>query len=166
MSETLRGIFAVRPPYPLWTNRRFINGIIELHEVLVGDEVLEETILGVMNDVRGWLISNGDESYDRWADISLTPRSIIRAVTFGTVASLYARRIYAPAKTRSVVSVAPVSVNVKVITSFEAAMEYWEDRMNESLDSYLTLVSQRIYVSTIDEEPVFTMEDIPVYNIV
>lgn len=166
MSEALRGFFAVRPPYPLWTSRRFVNGIIELREVLLDDDILEETILGVMNDIKSWLISNSNESYSLWVNVTLTPKAIIRAATFGTVASLYARRIYAPVKTRAITSIAPVSVNVKVITSFEAAMEYWEERMNEALKAYLLLLSPRIYVSTIDEDPIFTMDDIPIYAMV
>ncbi len=164
-SIDLLGKFNVRlvvTPYPLWTNRRWVNGVIELSESDISDAFLEEIIVGVMNDAKTWLIANEVGQYSSWTDISKTPMAIRRATTYGVVASLYARNIFS-ARGRFVIKAAPV--NVKVLTTNEAAMEYWEGMMIRVLEFYLSAQDlDRIWVDTIDEDPVFSMEDIPPYT--
>ena len=111
-----------------------------------------------MNDIRSWLIANEIAAYSQWTDIEKTPRAIQRAATYGAVASMYARRIFSPQH----VAVRVNPVNIRLVTTHEAAMEYWEDKMMESLENYLTsLGTVRIWVDTANEAPEFTMDDVP-----
>jgi len=151
-------IFWVRWPIRLWTNRRYINGIIELDEKLLGDAILEYVIEGVMEDTQGYL-DNAALSYSDWTNITLVPVQILRAVTYGTVAALYARHTQT-FRSQVIPSVTPVTVTV--IGDAEKAMNYWEDRMNQMLEFYVTSQGGDVMLtSTPDEEPVFSMEDIP-----
>lgn len=146
-------------PYPFWTDRRWLNGVVEMSEANVSDALLEEIISGVMNDIRTWLIANEVGQYVNWTDITKTPMAIRRATTYGVVASLYARNVFGP-RGRFVVKVAPV--DVKILTTNESAMEYWEGMMVRVLEFYLSAQDlERIWIDTLDEDPVFTMENIP-----
>ncbi|GAH68526.1 unnamed protein product, partial [marine sediment metagenome] len=154
----LPAIFWARWPRRLWTSRRYINGVIELDEKLLGDASLEYVIEGVMEDTQGYL-DNAGLSYSEWTDITLVPVQILRAVTYGTVAALYARHTRT-FRSQVIPSVTPVTVTV--IGDAEKAMNYWEDRMNQMLEFYVTSQGGDIMLtSTPDEEPVFSMEDIP-----
>ncbi|KKN05151.1 hypothetical protein LCGC14_1090240 [marine sediment metagenome] len=157
-SLTLSSRLAVRQVYPLWTNRRIINGVVTHTENLMGDAKLEVVIEGVMDDIRVWCDSE-ELSYATWTDIDTVPRAILRATTYGVVAALYARH----SKTfqgRVIPTLAPVTVTVT--GDDEKAMQYWMGKMETMLDLYLTAEEgARIWVSTADEEPVFTMADIP-----
>jgi len=150
--------FAVRSVYPYWTDRRYVNGVIDAAEQLIGDAKLEFIIEGVMDDIKVWAEAN-TVSYDSWTNIEVTPTAIKRATTYGVVAALYARHT----KTfqgQVIPTLAPVTVTVT--GDQEKAMEHWEGRMDEMLQLYLTAQGfARIWISTSDEEPVFTMEDIP-----
>jgi len=129
--------------------------VVNLSEVTLDDAMLEEVIGGVMNDIRSWLIANEVAAYSQWTDITKAPRAIQRATTYGTVASMYARRIFSP---QNLVVRAP-PMDVQILTH-ESAMEYWEDKMSEALESYLTSIGRvRIWVDTADEDPEFTMDD-------
>jgi hypothetical protein len=154
----LPAIFWTRLPRRLWTNRRYINGVIELDEKLLGDAILEYVIEGVMEDTQGYL-DNAGLSYSEWTNITLVPVQILRAVTYGTVAALYARHTLT-FRSQVIPSVTPVTVTV--IGDAEKAMNYWEDRMNQMLEFYVTSQGGDVMLtSTPDEEPVFSMEDIP-----
>ena len=153
--------FAVRHPYPYWTNRRWVNGVVVLDEKAVPDSFLEEIINGVMDDIKTWLIGEELYGYGEWTNLDLAPRAIRRATTYGTVASLYARNIFGPHN--EVIRVAPM--DFKILSTNEAAMEYWEAMMTRVLELYLSGAGLlRIWIDTIDEDPVFTMEDIPLYT--
>jgi len=154
----LPAIFWTRFPRRLWTNRRYVNGVIELDEKLLGDAILEYVIEGVMEDTQGYL-DNAGLSYSEWTNITLVPVQILRAVTYGTVAALYARHTQT-FRSQVIPSVTPVTVTV--IGDAEKAMNYWEDRMNQMLEFYVTSQGGDVMLtSTLDEEPVFSMEDIP-----
>ena len=155
-SVDLFGKFDVRHPYPFWTDRQLLNGVVHLSEVILGDAMLEEVIGGVMNDIRSWLIANEYTGYVQWSNIEDAPLAIRRATTYGTVASMYARRIFSPQD--MAVRVSPV--DFKLITTHESAMDYWEGKMEEALESFLPS-GEEIWVDTADEEPVFTMDDVP-----
>lgn len=150
--------FAIRLAYPYWTNRRLINGVITNAENLMGDAILETVMEGVMDDIRVWCDAN-DVSYTTWLNLDTVPRAMMRATTYGVVAALYARY----SKTfqgRVVPTLAPVTVTV--VGDDEKAMQHWQDKMHEMLELYLSAQdADRIWVSTADEEPVFTMRDIP-----
>jgi len=158
-SKDLQADFFVRWPYRLWTTRRYINGVIDSPESLVGDSTLEITIEGVMDDIKTYLAANQIETYTEWHSIEDVPIQIRRAATYGTVASLYSRHTKT-FNSRVIPSVAPVTVTVKG-DQWEA-MEYWEDRYETMMQRYLSYVQTgKLFSSTADEEPVFTMEDIP-----
>jgi hypothetical protein len=160
-STELLAHFDIRLPWPLWTNRYWLNGVVQLDEAKISDSFLEEIIIGVMDDIKTWLIAEEIAQYSIWTNIDVTPRAIRRATTYGTVASLYARNIFSARD--EVIRVAPM--DVKVFTTSEAAMEYWEKMMNRVLELYLSGSDLlRIWIDTIDEDPVFTMEDIPLYT--
>lgn len=150
--------FAVRLVYPYWTDRRRINGVVTNAENLMGDAILETVMEGVMDDIKVWCDAN-DVSYVNWVSIDTAPRAMVRATTYGAVAALYARY----SKTfqgRVVPTVAPVTITV--VGDDEKAMQHWQDKMQEMLELYLSAQgSMRLWVSTADEEPVFTMADIP-----
>lgn len=155
---TLPGRFAVRHVYPYWTDRRLINGVVDAGEKLMGDANLEVVIEGVMDDIKVWCDAQ-EVSYVDWTDIETVPRAMKRATTYATVSALYARY----AKTfqgRVVPTLAPVTVTV--IGDDEKAMLHWKEKMRDMLELYLSAQeSERIWVSTADEEPVFSMDDIP-----
>ena len=130
--------------------------MVDLSEVVLGDALLEEVMSGVMNDIRSWLIANEFAGYVQWSTIEDTPLAIQRATTYGTVASMYARRIFSP--NAMVVRVSPV--DFKLITTHEAAMEYWEGMMDEALEDFLPSGGE-LWVDTADEDPEFTMDDVP-----
>jgi len=150
--------FAVRYIYPYWTSRKYINGVIDAAESLIGDAKLEFIIEGVMDDIKVWAEAN-TVSYTTWMNIEVVPTAIKRATTYGTVAALYARHT----KTfqgQVIPTLAPVAVTVT--GEQEKAMEHWVGKMEEMLELYLSAQGfERIYISTADEEPVFTMADIP-----
>ncbi|MCW3988647.1 MAG: hypothetical protein NWE88_01070 [Candidatus Bathyarchaeota archaeon] len=157
-SADLPAIFWVRHPYRLWTNRRYLNGVIELTETLIGNAILEYVIEGVMQDIQSYLINAGLD-YSGWNNIVLTPKLIRRATTYGTVAALFARRAKTFA-TRVIPTMAPVALTV--IGDEERAMNHWRDKMNQMLEFYVTSQGGDIMLtSTPDEEPVFSTEDIP-----
>lgn len=161
-TRSLFAVFVSRPPYPFWTNRRWVNGVIELSEAGIPDAFLEGIIVSVMDDVKTWLIANEVGQYSSWIDISKTPMAIRRATTYGVVASLYARNVFGP-RARYVVKAAPV--DVKVLTTNETAMEYWEGMMIRVLEFYLSAQDlDRLWIDTLREDPVFSMEDIPLYT--
>ncbi len=157
-SRTLLGRFAIRLVYPYWTDRRLINGVIAAGEKLMGDAKLEVVIEGVMDDIKVWCDAQ-EVSYADWTDIETVPRAMKRATTYGTVSALYARY----SKTfqgRVVPTLAPVTVTV--IGDDEKAMLHWKEKMRDMLELYLSAQeAERIWVSTADEEPIFSMDDIP-----
>ena len=157
-TATLAAICYVRHPTYQWTTRRYLQGVIDAPETLIGDAKLEYVVEGVMEDIQGELGANSI-SYAAWTDITLTPVLIRRATTYGTVAALYARhsRTFT---SRVIPTVAPVTVTT--IGDDERAMNYWQDKMDVALKNYLSITgSAIIWVSTEDEDPVFTMADIP-----
>lgn len=157
-SQDLQGDFYVRHPYWLWTTRRYINGVVDLSESLLGDAKLEYVIEGVMEDIQGFLEAN-DLTYDEWTNIITVPTLIRRATTYGTVAALYARnsRTF---RSRVIPTAAPITVTV--IGDDERAMQHWETKMKDALGNYLAArQSIRVWVSTADEEPIFSMADLP-----
>jgi hypothetical protein len=160
-SEELLAHFAIRPEWPLWTNRRYLNSVLEVDEWELDDPMLETVIVGVMNNIKSWFLGQGLSIYTAWTTINVTPRAIIRATTFGVVASLYARRLFFPINR---VLIRRLPVEATVITNKEEAMDYWEERMEVALDAYFEQFRSPIVVDTEDEEPVFTMEDIPLYK--
>ena len=115
-----------------------------------------------MDSAKTWLLANVDDAYKKWTDISLVPRAMVRAVTFSTVASIYSRRIYAPKRTRTLLRSGPVTTTP--VTNYEAAMEYWETRVNEAFEYYYSTVGLRINVSTRLEDPIFTVADLPQWS--
>ncbi len=154
----LLAIFWARWPIRLWTSRRYINGVIELDEKLLGDASLEYVIEGVMEDTQGYL-DNAGLPYSDWTNLTLVPVQILRAVTYGTVAALYARHTQT-FRGQVIPSVSPVTVTV--IGDAEKAMNYWQDRTDQMLEFYVTSQGGDVMLtSTSDEEPVFSMEDIP-----
>ena len=150
--------FYVRTIWPLWTDRETINGVIELDNDLLGDAKLEYVISGVMDDIKGILDVN-EVDYIAWTDITKIPVLIKRAVTYGVVSSLYARH----SKTwssRFIPSMAPVTITV--IGDDERAMQFWEGRMDKAIERYLSTIGATVIaVTTISEEPIFSMVDIP-----
>jgi hypothetical protein len=157
-NASLSAKLAVRPVYPLWTNRRLINGVVEEDENLLGDPKLELVIEGVMDDIKVWCDAQ-NITYTTWTDIDSIPIAIKRATTYGTVAALYSRRTNT-FQSRVIPSVQPVTITVK--GDAEKAMEHWENRMKEMLELYMSASGgARLVVSTADEEPVFSMADIP-----
>ena len=154
----LKGLLYIRHPYWLWTTRRYINGVIDMAESLIGDAKLEYVVEGVMEDIQGYLAANA-LTYESWSDITTVPVLIRRATTYGTVAALYARHSKT-FRSRVIPTVAPVTITT--IGDDERAMRYWQDKMDVAMANYLSTISSPIlWVSTADEEPVFTMVDIP-----
>lgn len=156
-SANLQAHFFVRLPTRLWTNRRYLNGVVELSGLDMGDAILEYVIEGVMEDIQGVLEAN-DIDYSTWTNIVLVPKLIKRATTYAVVASLYARRSKT-FRSRVIPTISPV--NVVVTGDDERAMEHWEGRYETAIDLYITTIgTDRLLVSTADEEPVFSMDDI------
>jgi len=157
-SGVLKSQFAVRQDYPLWTNRKFINGVVSLTEDFIGDANLEDVISGVMDDIRVWAEANSVTMLDDWTSLSVTPTAIRQATTYGVVAALFAR------KTRTfqgkvIPTVAPVAIHV--MGDEEKAMRYWIDKKAEMLNLYYAFIGgARVLVSSINEEAIFSMDDI------
>lgn len=157
-SSSVHGAFAVRPVWPYWTNRRLINGVVDEPEKLMGDAKLEIVIEGVMVDLQVWCDAE-DVTYSGWTNFDTVPKAIKRATTYATVAALYARRTKT-FRSRAIPTVAPVTVTVR--GEDEEAMRFWEDKSKTMLELYLSAKgAARLWVSTADEEPVFSMADIP-----
>jgi len=157
-SRTLHASFTIRQAYPYWTNRRLINGVVEENENLLGDAKLEIVIEGVMDDIKVWAASE-NIGFTTWINIDTVPLAIKRATTYGVVAALYARRTNT-FQSRVIPSVQPVTITVK--GDAEKAMNFWEGRMGKMLELYISAAGEaRLIVSTIDEEPIFSMSDLP-----
>lgn len=157
-SKTLKSGFAIRPPFPFWTNRTLINGVISAVESLIGDAKLIYVIEGIMDDLKVWADAN-EISYSTWTNINTVPTAIKRATTYAVVAALYARRTKT-FQSRVIPTVAPVTITV--VGDEERAMNYWEDKKEEMLSLYLAAQgATRLWVSTQDAEPIFSMADIP-----
>jgi len=157
-AKQLQADFYVRFPTRLWTNRRYINGVIDAAETLIGDAKLENIIEGTMEDIVTFLDVNQIPTYTQWTSIETVPIAIRRAATYGTIASLYSRHTKTWTS-RIIPSVAPVTVTVK--GDAQEAMEHWESKYELMLNRYLAYIrTGKLFTSTIDEEPVFTMYDI------
>ncbi len=154
--------FVVRHPYRLWTNRRYLNGVVELDEENLGDALLEYVIEGVMNDIKSRLIREDLTGYVSWTDITKTPKLIRRATTYATVATLYARDNNNPLR-RIVLGIRPLAARVvQERAAQERAMDYWEEKFEKTLALFATSQSKKLMiVDTADEEPVFSMEELP-----
>ncbi len=151
--------FWVRHSYRLWTSRRYLNGVIDLSEIQLSDALLEYTIEGVMVDIQGYLLGN-DLGYG-WVDIREVPKLIKRAATYGVAASLYARGLF---DNRIAVSIAPRTLTV-LPEDRNSGMDYWEAKMDYVLALYSSSIpAQVLWVDTFNEEPVFSMEDIPTHS--
>lgn len=158
VENTVKSEFIVRPVYPYWTSRRQINGVINEDENLIGDAKLELIIEGVMDDLKVWCDKEGI-SYDTWTDYDSTPIAIRRAATYATVAALYSRRTRT-FQGRVIPTVAPVEITVK--GDAEKAMNHWEDKVREMKEAYISVSGpDRFWVSTADQEPIFSLNDIP-----
>ena len=153
--------FWVRQPYRLWTNRRYINGIIDVNEKDLSDSLIEYTIEGVMTDIKGFLAKNGALDYLQWIDLSVVPILIRRATTYGVAANLWARHAYLFER-QLVVGAGPVSAILSQ-DEVEAAMDYWEGKYEKMLDLFMTVRGRNIIkVSTADQESVFTLEGVDI----
>ncbi len=153
--------FAARPPWPFWTSRKLVNGVIAAAEDLIGDASFEFIVENVMNYIKIWADAN-EISYTGWTDLNSAPTAIKRATTYGVVAALYARHTQT-FQGRVVPTLAPVTVTV--VGDDEKTMLYWTSKMDEMLELYLSAQgADRFWVSTADEDPIFSMEDIPLYT--
>ena len=157
MSTSLRGQFWIRDDNSLWTDRRRINGVIDLPNKVLGDPALERIILGVMVDIKSELTAN-NIGYSDWTSIDKVPVLIRRATTGGVVASLYAHQD-GTWNSRVIPSTNPI--NITVISDDALAMEYWEQKLWDCLAEYYSY-NQLPHLSHTaeDEEPLFTMADI------
>ena len=160
-TKDLKTFLYVRHPVWMWTTRRYINGVVDAAESLIGDAKLEYVIEGVMEDIQGYMEANElTDIYAAWADITLVPVLIRRATTYGTVAALYARHSKT-FRSRVLPTVAPVTVTT--LGDDERAMQYWQDKMDTAMANYMSTIKVPVlWTSTADEVPVFTMADIPV----
>ena len=150
--------FSSRAPWPWWTSRALVSGVIAASEKLIGDAPFEFIMEGVMDDIKVWCAAN-DVAYASWTDLPSTPLALKRATTYGVVAALYARNTQT-FQGRVVPTLAPVTVTV--VGDDEKAMRHWMSKMDAMLELYLSAQgAARFWVSTADEEPVFTMDDIP-----
>jgi hypothetical protein len=150
--------FAIRHEYPYWTNRRLINGVVSEEEDLIGDAKLEIVIEGVMDDIKVWAESE-TISYDTWTSLDTVPLAIKRATTYGVVAALYARRTKT-FHTEVVPTITPISLTV--IGEAKQAMQHWESKQHDMMERYISTAGpDRIWVSTANMEPIFSLDDIP-----
>lgn len=137
MSDEALGLASkahIHHPYRLWTNRHYLNGVVEINKLEESDAVLEYVIEGVMEDIKSRLITENIFAYDLWTDMSKVPTLIRRATTYGTVASLYAQTISEEQGTQ------------------ERAMDYWESRMEKVMQLYLSSQQLRMIVVDIEDE--------------
>jgi len=156
-ASNLSAGLTVRPVWPLWTNRRLLNGVVEEGENLLSDPKLELVIEGVMDDLKVWCEAQ-NINYSTWTNINVIPIAIKRATTYGVVSALYARRTNT-FQSRVIPSVQPVTITVK--GDAEKAMEHWKGKMDVMLELYMSASGgARLVVSTPDEEPIFSMADI------
>ncbi|GAH47910.1 unnamed protein product, partial [marine sediment metagenome] len=126
---------------------------MELNETLLGNATLEHVIEGVMQDIQSYLINAGLD-YSGWTNISLTPKLIKRATTYGVVAALYARKVRT--FTRVISTIAPVTITA--VGDEEGAMDHWRDKMNKALEFYVTSRGRDVLITS-TEEPIFSMDD-------
>ena len=132
---------------------------MDLTENSISDSILDYVIEGVMVDVRGFLVREA-LNYE-WKNILEVPTLIKRAVTYGAVASLFARG-YFSIYDRVQLSIGPRRVTVVDPKSLDRAMEYWELRMSKMLELYRVTAGQKmIWIDTENEEPIFSIDDIP-----
>ena len=151
----------VRASSRLWTNRRYLNGILELNEADLSDTLLEYAIEGVMTDIKGFLSKNNALDYLQWGDISEVPVLIKRAATYGVAANLWARHSYLFER-QVLVSAGSVSV-VLSQDEVETAMDYWETKYENMLELFMMVRGRNILkVSTADQESVFTLEGVDI----
>ncbi len=157
-SLPLSARFASRALYPYWTSRALVNGVIAAAEALIGDAPFEFVMEGVMDDIKVWSDAN-EVAYATWTDLDSAPTAIKRATTYGVVAALYARHTQT-FQGKVIPTLAPVTVTV--VGDDEKAMQHWMSKMDDMLELYLSAQgADRLWVSTADEEPVFSMDDIP-----
>ncbi len=156
-SAPLRSQFWIRSANALWTDRRRINGVIDLPNSSLDDAPLEQIIMGAMIDVKSELTVNNID-YSAWTNIDLVPVLIRRATTHAVVASLYAHK-GATWVSRIIPSITPI--NVTVVGDDELAMDYWENKMWKNLDDYYSYNQlPKLQHSAEGEDPLFTMADI------
>ena len=133
---------------------------MDLSEANTSDALLEYIIEGVMIDIKGFLLRELISYEEAW-NLATVPLLLKRATTYGTVASMFARG-YLGIRDRIQPSMGPRTITVIEPELLDTAMEYWEEKMMRMLSLYASTVYRKvIWVSTEDEEPVFTMDFSP-----
>ena len=153
----IRSQFWIRQPWPLWTDKANLAGVISNSAINVTDAILETIIEGVMEDIQGRLDSQGI-SYASWTNLDTTPDDIIRATSFGVAGALNSRKTQS-FRRRVIRREGPINVNVT--GDGERALKYWNSRMMRTINNYLASQGLPTLSHTAeDEEPLFTMADI------
>jgi len=149
-SKKMKAVITIRQESDLWTTQKSIH-------IRLG--ITEEDIRDLQFDVQAEL-DLADIDYSTWTKLSLVPNMIRKAVTYGAIEILLARKLQS-FKSRVVPYAGPVRFEV-VERDASKAIQYFHAKMELSLEKYVAISQggKILATSTEDEEPIFDMEDL------
>jgi hypothetical protein len=158
-TKRMKVVFSINPDSTLWTTIESIHTRLGTDQEDIKDIPLEDFIEEAMIDVQAEL-DLADIDYSGWVTLTNVPNMIRKAVTYGAIEILIARKLQS-FKSRVIPYAGPVRFEAIERDSIKA-IDYFHSKMQTSLDKYIAKSQggKIIMSSTEDEEPVFSMEDI------
>jgi hypothetical protein len=158
-TKRIKVIFSINPDSTLWTTIESIHTRLGSDQEDIKDIPLEDFIIEAMIDVQAEL-DLADIDYSGWTTLTNVPNMIRKAVTYGAIEILIARKLQS-FKSRVIPYAGPVRFEA-IERDATKAIDYFHSKMQISLDKYIAKSQggKIIMSSTEDEEPVFSMEDI------
>lgn len=149
----------IRPEETRWAKRKSVEIRLGIEARDIGNLDLDDFIDEAMVDVQADL-DLVEIDYSSWTSYSLVPGQIKKAVIYGTIEILVARKLES-FKTRVVPSMGPIRYEI-VERDAMKAINYFKGKRDSSVEIYVrTLAGGDVMrSSTIDEEPVFDMDDL------
>jgi len=158
-SKTFSIDVRIRPKETKWAKRESIEIRLGIDARDIGDLDLEDFIDEAMTDVQADL-DLADIDYSVWTSYPLVPGLIRKAVIYGAIEILVARKLES-FKTRVLPSMGPMRYEV-VERDAMKAINYFRDKRDLSVDTYVrsAVGGDVMRSSTIDESPIFDMDDL------
>lgn len=149
----------IRPEETRWAKRRSIEIRLGIDAKDIANLELEDFIDEAMVDVQADL-DLSEIDYSTWTLYSLVPNLIRKAVIYGAIEILLARKLES-FKTRVIPSMGPMRYEV-IERDATKAINYFREKRETSVDSYIRGASggDVMRSSTRDEEPIFDMDDL------
>jgi len=158
-SKRIKAIVTIRQESDLWTTEKSIHIRLGITEEDIKDLQLDDFIREAMVDTQSEL-DLAEVDYSSWTKLSVVPNIIRKAVTYGAIEILLARKLQS-FKNRIIPYAGPVRFEV-VERDATKAIQYFHSKWELGVEKYIAASKggSVLAVSTADEEPIFDMDDL------